>query len=108
MKHLVPIFERHGRMGKQNECHLNNVTALVFNSPILLMGVGARDLMRDTNLVKEGIEVLIHATPIGLNRDNFAIKHMLNKGLEFKKILENLRLMAKQLYLGKLTIIVNE
>jgi hypothetical protein len=51
--------------------------------------------MRDANLVKEGIKVLILAIPIGLNRDNFAIKHTLNKGLKFKKILENLRLMTK-------------
>jgi hypothetical protein len=52
--------------------------------------------------------VLILTAPIGLDRDYFLIKHMLNKGLKFKKVLINLRLMTKQVYPGKLAIIVNE
>jgi hypothetical protein len=52
--------------------------------------------------------VLILTAPIGLDRDYFLIKHTLNKGLKFKKVLINLRLMTKQVYPGKLAIIVNE
>jgi hypothetical protein len=59
-------------------------------------------------LSKEGIKVLILDTPIGLDRDYFSIKYTLNKGLEFKKVIVNLRLMTKQVYPGKLAIIVNE
>jgi coenzyme F420-reducing hydrogenase delta subunit len=75
---------------------------------VLLVGMGAWDLMGVAYLVKEGIKMLILATPVGLDRDYFAIKHTLNEGLEFKKILVNLILMTKQVYQCKLTIIINE
>jgi hypothetical protein len=63
------------------------MTVLAFGNTILLMGVRTRDLMGNTNLVKKRIEMLIFPTPIKLNRDNFVVKHVLNKGLKFKKIL---------------------
>jgi hypothetical protein len=43
-----------------------------------------------------------------MDKDYFPIKHTLNKALKFKKVLVNLRLMMKQVYPGKLNIIVNE
>jgi hypothetical protein len=64
--------------------------------------------MVDAYLVKEGIKVIILSTPVRLDRDYFAIKHTLNEGLEFKKIVVNLRLMTQQVCPSKLTIIVNE
>jgi hypothetical protein len=79
-----------------------------FSGPILLVGMGAGELMEDAYLAKEGIKMVILSTPIRLERDYFAIKHMLNEGLEFKKILVNLRLMIQQVYPSNLIIIVNE
>jgi hypothetical protein len=51
-------------MGKQSYAHFNNMTVLVFSSPILLMGVGARNLMSTANLMKKQIKTLILPTPI--------------------------------------------
>jgi hypothetical protein len=59
------------------------------------MSVRTRDLMDNTNLAKEGIKMLIFLTPIRLNKDNFTIKHTLNKGLKFKKVIEDLRFVMK-------------
>jgi hypothetical protein len=71
------------------------MTMLAFSSAILLMGVRTCDLMGNTNLVKEGIKMLIFPTAIRLNRDNFVIKHAVNKGLKFMKILEDFRFVMK-------------
>jgi hypothetical protein len=51
--------------------------------------------MGNTNLAKEGIKMLIFPTAIRLNRDNFVIKHAVNKGLKFMKILEDFRFVTK-------------
>jgi hypothetical protein len=61
---------------------------LAFKNAILLMGVRTRDLVSNTNFAKKGIKMRVFPTPIRLNKDNFAIKHVLNKGLKFKKILK--------------------
>jgi hypothetical protein len=81
---------------------------LTFSGPILLVGMGAWDLIGDAYLVKEGIKVFILSTQVRLDRDYFEIKHTLNEGLEFKKIVVNRRLMTQQVYPSKLTMIVNE
>jgi hypothetical protein len=80
-------------MGKQGETHLDYMTVLALSSPILLMGVMTRDLMSDANFAEWGIEMLIFPTPIGLDRDDFVIKHALNRGLKLKKIFIDLRFM---------------
>jgi hypothetical protein len=82
-------------MGKQDKSHLNNVTMLAIGSTILLMSVRARDMMRDANGSKEGVEFLIFASPIGLNGYDLAIKYLFNKLLKLKKIFGHLRLMMK-------------
>jgi hypothetical protein len=70
------------------------MTVLAFSSAVLLMGVGARNLMSNANLTKKRIKTLILPTPIRLNRNYFAIEHELNKGLKLKKILENIGFMT--------------
>jgi hypothetical protein len=69
--------------------------------------------MRTGNMVRnpysaEGVEFLILHSPIGLNGENFVVKHTFNKLLKFKKILGNLRFMMKQINSDKFTIIINK
>jgi hypothetical protein len=42
-------------MAKKSETHLYNVTMLALGGNVLLIGVGARDLMRDANVTKKRI-----------------------------------------------------
>lgn len=53
------------------------------------MRVWARNMMNNVDLSKEGIKILILATPISLHSKNFSIKLTLNKGLEFPKFLKH-------------------
>lgn len=46
--------------------NLDYMTMLMLSGPILLMGVRARDMVRNTNTLKKGIEVLIFTTPVSL------------------------------------------
>jgi hypothetical protein len=39
-KCLIPIFQRHGCMGKECQAHFNNVAVLSLSRSILLMSVG--------------------------------------------------------------------
>jgi hypothetical protein len=66
-------------------CHI------VFNNPVLLMGVGARKLMSNANLTKKRIMTLILPNPIQQDINYFVIEPTLNKGLKRKKILGNIR-----------------
>jgi hypothetical protein len=54
--------------------------------------MGTRYMMRDANLSKKGIELLIFPTPIGLKRYNLTSKHAFNKGLKLKKVFGDLNL----------------
>jgi hypothetical protein len=40
-------------MGKQSYANLNNMTVIELSSPVLLMSVGARNLMSNANLTKK-------------------------------------------------------
>jgi hypothetical protein len=42
-------------MSKERETNLNNVTMFSFDRPILLVSIGTRNMVRDTNLLKKGI-----------------------------------------------------
>jgi hypothetical protein len=42
-------------MNKERETNLNNVMMFSFGKPILLMSIGTRNMVRDTNLLKKGI-----------------------------------------------------
>jgi hypothetical protein len=93
---------------KKGEPHLHNVVMFSFGSTILLMGVGARNLMVDAKAMKKGIRFLILPTPIGLDGKNLAIKPSLNKVLKFKKMLKHLGFRTKQIDSGEFTIIIDE
>jgi hypothetical protein len=49
--------------------------------------MGAGELMEDAYLAKEGIKMVILSTPVRLDRDYFAIKHMLNEAWNSRKYL---------------------
>jgi hypothetical protein len=42
-------------MCKKRETNLNNVTMFSFGGPTLLMSIGIRNMVRDTNLLEKGI-----------------------------------------------------
>jgi hypothetical protein len=42
-------------VSKKRKAHLNNMSMFVLGCPILLVGVGARDMVRDANGSKKGI-----------------------------------------------------
>jgi hypothetical protein len=52
--------------------------------------MGTRDMVRDVNLTKKRIELLIFPTPIGLKGYNLATKHAFNERLKLKKIFGDL------------------
>jgi hypothetical protein len=66
------------------------MTVLALYDTVLLISVGAGDLMRDTQLAEERVETFILSTPIWLNIKNLPIKEAFNKGLKFKKICETI------------------
>jgi hypothetical protein len=55
------------------------------------MSMRTRNKVRDTNLIKEGIELFIFTTPVCLHCDDLSIKKSLNKGLKFMELLKHLR-----------------
>jgi hypothetical protein len=93
-KNFVPIFQGHRSMSKESETHLNNVSMFMLSNPILLLGVQARDMMRDLDCPKKGIKFLIFPTLIGLNGNDLAIKHTFNKLLNFMEIFGDLIFLA--------------
>ena len=56
-----------------------------FSGAILLVGMGARDMMSNANLLKENMQLFILATPISLHSNNFPIKLALNIFLKIKE-----------------------
>jgi hypothetical protein len=81
---------------------------LPLDNTVLLVSVGARDLVSNAKLTKIGIEMLIFPTPIRLHEDNLLIKPVFNKRLEFKKNFEDTRFFMRQIYPCKFAIIINE
>jgi hypothetical protein len=79
-----------------------------FNRTILLMSVGAGDLVGDAKLAEVGVEVFILSTLVWLNIDDLLIKEAFNKVLKFNGIFEDIRLMTQQINLGKFTVIINK
>ena len=49
------------------------------------MGMGTQHMVRDAKFLKEGVELLIFATPIRLEGDDFGVKFSFNESLEVKK-----------------------
>jgi hypothetical protein len=68
----------------------------------------SRHMMGNSNGPKKGIQSSILSTPIGLNGDDLATSHVLNKLLKFKKELRHLRLLAEKIDPSEFTIIINE
>jgi hypothetical protein len=50
------------------------MTMFSLSGPIPLMSIGTRDMVRNTNLLKEGMEFVILTTLISLDRKNFLVK----------------------------------
>ena len=65
-------------------------------------------MVRDANVLKEKMKLLILTTPIGLDSKNFPIKQSFNKVLEFLKFLENFRLVLKQVDPSEFAKVINK
>jgi hypothetical protein len=65
-------------------------------------------MMCDADFLKETMELFILTTPISLHSDDFSTKFLLNKLLKIKKDLINLRALFKEIYPGKLSIVINK
>jgi hypothetical protein len=48
-KRLIPIFYGHRSVSKKGKTHLNDVSMFALSCPILLVDVGARDMVCDAN-----------------------------------------------------------
>jgi hypothetical protein len=64
--------------------------------------------VRDVNVVKKGVKLLIFPTPIRLDGNDLEIKLSFNQMLKFKKVFEHLRLCTKEINSSKLAIIIDE
>jgi hypothetical protein len=60
-----------------------------FNCPILLVRMGAGDMMVNFNFGEEAMESLIFTSPVHLDRYDFSIKEAFHQVLKFNKFLEN-------------------
>jgi hypothetical protein len=72
------------------------------------MSMGARHGVRNTNGLEEEIQFFILSTLIGLNNNDFLIKHTLDKCLELKEVFGNLRFMMEEIDRCKFTIIIDK
>jgi hypothetical protein len=95
-------------MSKKSKSHLHNVAMFPLSSPILLVCVWARYVMRYPGGSKKGMQFLILSSPVRLNSDNPVIKQAFNKLLKFNEVCGDLRFMSKQVNPSEFTIIINE
>jgi hypothetical protein len=79
-----------------------------FYEPILFMGIGTRNMMRDVGLLEEGVELLVLTTPVGLDSENFLIKQTFNKILKFLEFLKHIRFVLKKINPSKFAEVINE
>lgn len=75
---------------------------------ILLMGMGTRDLMCNTNAVKERIQGSVFPTPICLHNTNISVKLMFNKVLKISETSKHLRLMSQKINPSDLGVVIDE
>jgi hypothetical protein len=68
------------------------MTVFSFNCPILLVRMGARDMMANSNFGEEAMESLIFTSLVHLDRYDFLIKEAFHQVLKFGKFLENFML----------------
>jgi hypothetical protein len=81
---------------------------LFLDNTILLVSMGAGNLVSNAKLTKVGVEMLIFPTPIRLHGDNILIEPSFNKGVKFQEKFEDIRFMMQQVDPSEFTIIVNE
>jgi hypothetical protein len=83
-------------MSKEGEAHVTNMVMFLLCA-ILLMSVRVGNLVGDAEFMEVGIEVLIFATLVRLDKDNLPIEPVINKRLKFKENLEHIRLVLQQI-----------
>ena len=66
-----PEFEWHGSVREESKAYFNCVMMLPFSGSVLLVCIGARNMMHNPNFSKKGIKFLIFSSPIRLNREDF-------------------------------------
>jgi hypothetical protein len=84
-------------MCKEGEDHVDNMAMFLVCGTILLMSVRAGNLVGNAEFTEVGIEMLLFATPVRLDRDNLPIEPALNKRLKFKENFEHIRHVSQQI-----------
>jgi hypothetical protein len=69
----------------------------LFSRLILLMGMRIRHMMRNTNAIKEDIQLMIFATLISMHGQQLAIKEALNMCLKVSKNFKDIIFVFKQI-----------
>ena len=72
------------------------------------MRMRAGDKMGDANSIKEGIKLLIFATPISLHGKDFSIKLSFYKSLEVMKSLEHFRFMFEKIDPNEFAVVIDK
>jgi hypothetical protein len=73
------------------------VSIFSLDSTVLLVSMGAGNLVSNAKLTKVGIEMLIFPSPIKLHSDNLLIKPAFNKRLKFQERVEDISFMTQQI-----------
>jgi hypothetical protein len=76
-------------VGKKEKSSFHNVVVLAFCGTILLVIVGAGDMMQYSIILEMLVQALVFATLIGLNTLNFGIEKTFNMCLKANKNLLN-------------------
>jgi hypothetical protein len=79
-------------MSKKRQTGLDNVAMFAFGRAILLVSVWVGHMVGDAELDKEGMKLLIFASPVCLYSNDLAIELSFYKSLEFLEILKHFRL----------------
>jgi hypothetical protein len=67
-----------------------------------------RHMVRDPKFLEKPVEVLILATPIRLNSNDFCFEKTLNMGLELQENIEHIRFTLDKIKPSKATVSINE
>jgi hypothetical protein len=81
---------------------------LHFYRTVLLVGVGAEDMVANADFREESMKLLVFTSPVRLNGDNLPVKKTLHKFFEFNKFREHLRLKFQWINPEKFTVIINK
>jgi hypothetical protein len=79
---FIPILEWHTNMSKQDQVDLNYMMVFVLGRPVLLMSIGTRNIVRNINLAKERMKLLVLTTLNRFGLQGFSCQTIVQQELE--------------------------